>query len=256
MQKQILRPIAAVLLVFAAACSGGGKAAPSNPPAKALRVDASTAATIVGRVIFEGTPPANPAVKISGDPNFARANPDGLTVENYLVADGGLDNVFVHVKDGLGNYAFDPPTEAVKIEQQGCRYVPHVIGARVGQAVEIGNGDQTMHNVHSLPNTNGEFNLAQSRQGQKNVQTFTVPEVMIPLKCDLHSWMRAYVGVVEHPYFAVTAEGGKFELKNLPPGTYTVEAWHEKAGTRTQQVTIGPKETKEIGFSYTSTSSN
>jgi plastocyanin len=160
------------------------------------------------------------------------------------------------VKDGLGDYAFDAPAEPVKLDQQGCRYVPHVVGVRVGQPVEISNSDETTHNIHSLPETNREFNLAQYQKGQKNVETFTVSEVMIPLKCDLHSWMRAYIGVVEHPYFAVTTGGGKFELKNLPPGTYTVEAWHEKAGTQTQRVTVGEKETKEIGFTYKTTSAN
>jgi len=126
----------------------------------------------------------------------------------------------------------------------------------VGQPVEISNSDETTHNVHSLPETNREFNYAQFKKGQKNVETFTVPEVMIPLKCDLHGWMRAYLGIVEHPYFAVTADGGKFELKNVPPGTYTIEAWHEKAGTQTQQITVAQKETKEIGFTYKATSTN
>jgi plastocyanin len=257
MRFKILRSLPAALLVAAAACSSGDKPhAPSTPPAGAQHVDAATAGSIVGRVTFEGSPPENPPVKISGDPNCARANPNGLAFENYIVENGGLDNVFVRVKDGLGDYAFDAPAESVKLDQQGCRYVPHVVGVRVGQPVEISNSDETTHNIHSLPDMNREFNLAQYQKGQKNVETFTVSEVMIPLKCDLHSWMRAYIGVVEHPYFAVTTGGGKFELKNLPPGTYTVEAWHEKAGTQTQRVTVGEKETKEIGFTYKTTSAN
>ena len=249
---KFVRPVAAALLLAAAACSGAEEkpSAPAGPPPDAQRVDAATAGSIVGRVGFEGTAPENPAVKLSGDPLCTRAHPDGMNFENYVVKDGGLDNVFVYVKDGLGKYYFDVPAEPVKLDQQGCRYVPHVLGVRVGQPVEIANSDETTHNVHSLPDVNREFNFAQYVKDQKNLETFTAPEVMVRVKCDLHGWMSAYLGVVEHPFFAVTTDGGKFELKGLPPGTYTVETWHEKAGTKTQQVTIGPKESKEIGFTY------
>jgi plastocyanin len=205
---------------------------------------------VSGRVSFEGAVPENPPVKVSSDPACMRANANGLTFENYIVKDGGLDNVFVYVKDGLGNYYFDVPAEPVKLDQQGCRYTPHVLGVRVGQPVEIANSDETTHNVHALPDTNGEFNFAQYIKGQKTVKTFTAPEVMVPLKCDLHGWMNAFVGVVEHPYFAVTAGGGRFEIRNLPAGKYTIEAWHEKAGTRTQVVTVGEKESKDVTFTY------
>jgi plastocyanin len=207
-------------------------------------------------VAFEGDAPRNPTIRMTGDPLCARAHPDGMTFENFVIKDGGLDNVFVYVKDGLGNYHFDVPAEPVKLDQQGCRYVPHVLGARVGQAIEITNSDETTHNVHSLPDVNREFNIAQYVKDQKNTQTFTAPEVMIRIKCDLHGWMSAYVGVLEHPYFAVTTEGGKFELKGLPPGEYTIETWHEKAGTQTQKVTVGPKETKQIGVTYQADSAN
>lgn len=251
MQLRMLRPFAAALLLMGVGCSGDEKpAVPAAPPANAQRVDPATAAAIAGRVSFEGLAPKNPLVRISGDPMCVRASANGMVSENYVVTDGGLDNVFVYVKDGLGNYFFDVPAEPVKLDQQGCRYVPHVLGVRVGQPIEISNSDETTHNVHSLPDANREFNFAQLVKGQKNVQTFTTAEVMVPFRCDLHGWMNAYVGVVGHPYFAVTADGGKFELKGLPPGTYTVEAWHEKAGTQTQQVTIGPTESKEIGFTY------
>jgi len=195
-------------------------------------------------------------VKLSGDPMCTRAHASGLAFENYMVKDGGLDNVFVYVKNGLGNYHFDAPAQAVKLDQQGCRYMPHVIGIQVGQPLEIANSDDTMHNVHAMPEVNREFNHGQHVKDMKNIATFSTAEVMVPLKCDLHPWMKAYVGVVAHPYYAVTTDGGKFELKSLPPGTYTLEAWHEKAGTQTQQVTIGPKETRDVAFTFTSAAAN
>jgi len=158
--------------------------------------------------------------------------------------------VFVYVKDGLGNYVFDTPTETAKIDQKECRYHPHVFGMRVGQPLEIMNSDPTLHNIHALPKGNSEFNTGQPIQGMKTTHTFDKPEIMVPFKCDVHGWMNAYVGVLPHPYFAVTDKDGKFELKTLPPGTYTLEAWHEKLGTQTANVTLGPKESKDVTFSF------
>ena len=121
---------------------------------------------------------------------------------------------------------------------------------RVGQPLEIVNSDPTLHNIHAMPKANAEFNNGQPIQGMKTTHTFTAKEVMVPFKCDVHGWMNAYVGVLDHPYFAVTDKDGKFELKGLPPGTYTIEAWHEKLGTQTQSVTIGAKETKDVTFTF------
>jgi plastocyanin len=251
MKLKVLRGFAGVLLGAMAACSGDSKsAAPSTPPAGALRVDEAKAGNISGRVLFEGTPPVNPQVKLAADPTCMQANANGLAFETYAVKDGGLDNVFVYVKDGLGNYYFDTPTEPVKIDQQGCRYVPHVVGARVGQPIEFSNSDETLHNIHALANVNREFNFGQSIKGQRDKKVFTAREVMVLLKCDVHGWMQAYAGILDHPYFAVTSEGGKFQLKNLPAGTYTVEAWHEKLPAQTQTVTIGEKENKDVSFTF------
>ena len=251
MNQLVARPLLAVVIALAAAACGEKKdAAPVAPPPGALRVDVAKAGNVTGRVIFEGAPPENPPVKMSGDPRCMSANPNGLTFEHYMVKDGGLDNVFVYVKDGLGNYYFETPTEPVKVDQRGCQYTPHVFGARVGQPIEISNSDETMHNVHALPNVNREFNFGQHIKGMKNTEVFTAREVMVPLTCNVHTWMKAYGGIVEHPYFAVTSAGGKFELKNLPAGTYTIEAWHEKLPSQTQAVTIGEKETKQISFTF------
>jgi hypothetical protein len=246
----------AALLAAVTACSGSDSsksAEPSSPKAApdAKKVDASTAATITGRVLFEGTPPVNPVISMSSDPACVSANKGDITSERYVIDDGGLENVFVYIKDGLGNkYLFDTPTEAVKIDQKGCHYVPHVLGIRTTQPLEIVNSDNTMHNVHGMPETNREFNFGQPVPGMKNAVTFTTPEVLIPFKCDVHSWMAAYVGVVDHPYFAVSGNGGKFELRTIPPGTYTIEAVHEKLGRQSQTVTLGEKESKDIKFTF------
>jgi plastocyanin len=167
-----------------------------------------------------------------------------------VVADGKLANVFVYVKDGLGNYVYDQPTDKVTIDQQNCRYHPHVFGMRVGQTLIIKNSDDTLHNIHAMPKINTEFNEGEPIKGMTREKTFTAKEVMVPFKCDVHGWMNAYVGVLDHPYYALTDKDGKFELKSLPPGTYTIEAWHEKLGTMEQKVTLGQKETKDVSFTF------
>jgi hypothetical protein len=241
---------AAALLAVAGACGQPEPSAPAAAPADAPRVDESKAATLAGRVVVEGPLPANTTVRAASDPFCSRANQDGITVENYVVADGGLENVFVYVKDGLGAYRFDVPSEPVKLDQLGCRYTPHVFGVRTGQPIEISNSDETLHNVHALAEVNQEFNIGQPSAGMKNTRTFTAQEVMVTFKCDVHGWMNAYAGVVSHPYFAVTANGGRFELAKLPAGTYTVEAWHEKLGTQVQTVTLADNESKAITFTF------
>jgi plastocyanin len=245
---------AAIALALASAgCSGGSAPAPAGTAPNAPRVDEAKAGNVTGKVTYEG--PAVPAspVKLESDPACVKDHPEGLTIETVLVKDGGLENVFVYVKDGLGNYRFDPPTTPVTLDQKGCNYTPHVFGAQTGQPVEIVNSDPTMHNVHALAKVNQEFNFAQAFQGIKNTKTFTAPEVMVHFRCNVHGWMNAYGGIVAHPYYAVTANGGAFTLKNLPAGTYTIEAWHEKLGTETQTVTLGEKETKPVNFAFKAT---
>jgi plastocyanin len=243
-----------VCLAATIACGGSSdstKPAESAAPA-GQRVDAATAGSIKGTITLEGMAPKNEPIKMNADPVCVTQNKTPQFQETYTVGSDGksLGNVFVYVKDGLGSYAYDPPTEAAKIDQQNCRYHPHVFGMRVGQTLEIINSDPTLHNIHALPKGNSEFNTGQPIQGMKTTHVFDKPEVMVPFKCDVHGWMNAYVGVLPHPYFAVTKDDGKFELANLPPGTYTVEAWHEKLGPMTQSVTIGQKESKEITFAF------
>jgi plastocyanin len=242
------------------ACGGGSSetsnksgdaSAPSATPA-GQRVDTATAGTVKGVVTLDGTAPKNEAIKMNADPVCVRENKTPQFQETYIVGSDGksLGNVFVYVKDGLGNYVYDTPTTPAKIDQKECRYHPHVFGMRVGQPLEILNSDPTLHNIHAMPKSNSEFNNGQPIQGMKMTHTFDKKEVMVPFKCDVHGWMNAYVAVLDHPYFAVTGDDGKFELKDLPPGTYTIEAWHEKLGPMTQSVTLGQKETKDVTFSF------
>jgi hypothetical protein len=245
------------LAASVAACGGGqekasSSAEPSSPAAtpSGMKVDTSTAGNIAGVVMLDGTAPANEGIKMNADPTCLKAASGPQTQETYMVKDGNLGNVFVYVKDGLGNYVFDTPTESLKLDQQGCRYRPHVFGIRVNQPLEIINSDPTLHNIHAMPKANSEFNNGQPIQGMKMTHTFSAKEVMVPFKCDVHGWMNAYVGVLDHPYFAVSDENGKFALNSLPPGTYTIEAWHERLGTMTESVTIGANESKDIMFHF------
>jgi plastocyanin len=237
---------------FTAGCGGQQSPAPQAPPANAKRVDSSKAGALSGHILYKGAPVANAPVKLDSDPACVKQHPEGLTLDAVVVNNGGLENVFVYVKSGLGDYAFDTPATAVTLDQKGCSYTPHVFGVQTGQPVNIVNSDATMHNVHAMGTANQEFNFAQPFAGINNTKTFTAPEIMVHFKCNVHGWMSAYAGVVSHPYFAVSANGGAFELKSLPAGTYTVEAWHEKLGTKTQTVTIGEKEAKTVDFTFES----
>jgi hypothetical protein len=249
--------LALALAATVAACGGkqetsstsGEPSAPGGTPA-GQKVDSATAGEVSGTVALDGTAPMNEPIKMNADPVCVKENTTPQFQETYEAADGKLANVFVYIKDGLGNYVYDTPTEPATIDQMNCRYHPHVFGMRVNQPLTIVNSDPTLHNIHAIPKTNKEFNNGQPIQGMKMTHTFDTKEVMVPFKCDVHGWMNAYVGVLDHPYFAVTGKDGKFSLKTVPPGTYTIEAWHEKLGAMTQSVTVGPKDTKEITFTF------
>ena len=249
--------LAFALAASAAACGGGqepakpaDQAAPGAPAGQ--KVDAATASDVKGTVTLDGTAPKNAPIKMNADPVCVKANKDPQFQESYTVGGDGksLANVFVYVKDGLGNYVYDMPADPIVIDQKDCRYHPHVFGARVGQKLVIKNSDDTLHNIHALPKTNAEFNVAEPIKGMTQEHHFTAKEVMVPFKCEVHGWMNAYAGVLDHPYFAMTDKDGKFELKSLPPGTYTIEAWHEKLGTVEQRVTLGQKESKDVNFTF------
>lgn len=246
-------PLFTLSAALAVACGGSGSsesAAPKAPQGapSGTTVDRAKAGDISGRVTFEGAVPQAAELKITdpkcGDTGQPRRD------ASVVVENGALANVFVYVKDGLGNYAFDVPTEPVKLDQDGCIYTPRVLGVRVGQPLSVSNSDPAPHNVHAAAKVNQQVNTSQPFKGMVYTHSFSTREVMVPFKCDIHPWMMAYVGVVEHPYFAVTARDGTFSLRDLPPGTYTVEAWHEKLGTRTASVTVGEHESKELSFTF------
>ena len=209
------------------------------------------AGSVTGKVNFTGTAPQMEQVSMAADPVCAGLHSEPVYTETVVAnANGTLKNVFVYVKEGLEGQSFPAPTEAVTFDQHGCWYKPHVFGIQVGQPLQIVNSDSTLHNVHSLAEKSKQFNLGMPIQGMKLKKTFENPEVMAKFKCDVHPWMNAYVGILTHPYYSVTGEEGSFEIKNLPAGEYTIEAWHEQYGTQTQKVTVSGEEPVQVEFTF------
>ncbi len=239
-------------LVLAATLACGGSSTPAEPAPSGPVVDPATAASVAASVVFEGAVPAPVMVRLDGDPKCVAENGGMERPSESIVLGNGrsLQNVFVYVKDGLGNYAFPIPAEPVVLDQQKCRYTPRVLGVRVGQRLSIRNSDPLLHNVRSDGKINQPFNMSTPLQGMSFDRTFATREVMVPFRCDVHNWMSAWVGVLDHPFFGVTGADGRVALNGLPPGTYTIEAWHEELGARTQQITMGPKESKDVAFTF------
>ena len=205
------------------------------------------AATLSGRISFEGDAPARKRIRMRADPKCAALHRRAFYFKEVIVGDDGeLSNVFIHVKSGLEKKRYPVPREAVVFDQKGCWYEPHVLGIQVGQTLEILNSDPTTHNVNASP----EFNAAMPSVLKKITKKFKKANVMLKVKCNVHPWMTAFVGVMEHPFFSVSGEDGAFEIADLPAGDYVIEAWHEKLGTMTQEITIGEDESKEILFTF------
>jgi plastocyanin len=224
--------------------------APAAAPAAAAPAAAAGSATVTGKVAFEGTAPSMEKLKMDADAFCKGAHAAPAYSEEVVVnANNTLQWVLVYVKEGATG-TFPAPTTPVVIDQRGCQYHPHVFGIQTGQPLKILNSDATLHNIHALPKKNPEFNIGQPFQGMETVKKFDVPEVGVHFKCDVHKWMGAYAGVLNHPFFAVTNEQGTFELKNLPAGNYVIEAWHEKYGAQTQNVSITGSESKTVDFSF------
>jgi plastocyanin len=210
----------------------------------------SGAASLKGIVRFEGTVPKPKLISMSADPSCAKQHPSPVFAQEVVTdAKGDLQNVVVFVSEGLGDRTFDAPTQPVVVEQKGCMYQPHVLAVRANQPLHVVNDDPTSHNIHPTPANNREWNKAEP-PGSSVDESFAREEIAIPVKCNLHPWMHGYIAVFKHPYFAVTGKDGSFDLSSLPPGTYTIKAWHEKLGTSTQTITIGANETKEISVVF------
>jgi plastocyanin len=224
--------------------------APSGPAATtsapATPIDPATAATVGGTVKFDGPAPKPAKIDMSQDPNCQGSN----TAENVVVAGGHLANVFVYVKEGLGNRTFDVPKEAVTLTQSGCRYHPHVLGVMAGQTIKIVNSDPTTHNIHPTPKDNREWNESQATQAPPIEKNFAREEILLPVKCNQHPWMKMFVNVTKSPFYAVSGPDGKFEIKGLPPGDYTLAFVHEKLGEQTQKVTLAAKDSKVVEVTF------
>jgi hypothetical protein len=244
-----------ILLLFAVACGGGGgdggSAEGGDAGGEVTVVDPATAGTISGTVNFTGTAPEPQVIQMDAEPSCLEEYTEGPFTEEVVVNDNGtLANTFVYVKSGLEGMTFATPSEKVVLDQDGCRYIPHVLGVQTDQTIVIRNSDAVLHNIHPEPVNSRSFNVGQPTEGMETERSFPAAEVMIHVGCDVHSWMSAYVGVVDHPYFAVTGADGSFELPNLPPGDYVLESWHEEYGTQTMDVTVGESETVTADFTY------
>lgn len=201
---------------------------------------------------FEGPPPAPATLYMTLDPICDRVAPKGRPSETLLVdASGGIANVLVHVKSGLpGKTRWETPAEVARIEQKGCMFVPHVLAVRTGQDIEILNSDSTFYNVEAKAGSNHPFRVAMPGKGTSVQRSFASPEIAVKLKCNVHPWMSAYVGVFDHPFFAISAADGSFVLPRLPEGDYTIEAWHETLGVRSARVSVEEDETATVEFSF------
>ncbi|MCU1236022.1 MAG: hypothetical protein JWP63_3989 [Candidatus Solibacter sp.] len=227
--------------------------AASTAPVAYFHVDPTTAGTLSGSITFAGSKLAREAISMEAEQGCQQANA-GKTVYNPAVLVGkkaGLANAFVYIQAGLEDKKFEPVKEpAVVLDQQGCMFLPRVIGLRAGQSLDLKNGDTVAHNVHPMPQNNREWNQEQPPHAPDVEHRFARPEVMIPVKCNIHAWMHAWIGVVDHPYFAVTGPDGAFDWKNVPPGDYTISVWHEKLGTQEQKVHLAASGTAAVNFTY------
>jgi plastocyanin len=203
-----------------------------------------------GVVRFEGTTPKPTPINMAADPSCAKQHPSSVLSQDVVTdAKGRLQNVIVFIAEGLGSQTFNTPSQPVVIDQKGCMYQPHVLAMQANQPLEVVNDDPTSHNIHPVPSNNREWNKSEP-PGSKAEETFAREEIAIPVKCNIHPWMRGYVAVFKHPFFAVTRKDGSFDLGGLAPGNYTIKAWHEKLGTMTQKITIAANETKAVDFVF------
>ena len=243
-----MKVIASAAIVSAALGAGVNPGAPQS----GLKVDPATAATVSGRVVFDGPSAPRAKLPVEKDPYCVDAIGSSIASEAILVGDrGALRNVFVYIKDGL-----DRTTRSIRRPgrraDRGHANRRRTLGLQVGQPLVILNSDATLHNVHGRAMANQEFNIGQPVAGMRYTRTFTAPEIMVSLTSDIHSWMSAYVGVVPHPFFAVSGPDGSFAIDGVPSGTYVLEAWHETLGTATERVVVNTGQTTTVSFTFRS----
>lgn len=251
--------LCASLLVAAlvAGCGGGGEntGAPPPPPGGAATAgntfDMSKAnASVSGKISFEGTPPPNDKIQMSADPYCQQHAADNPTVETVKISDGGLENVIVYVSSGLpSGVTYAPTATPIDINQQNCHYIPHVFTVMTNQPLKVKNSDATLHNIHVWAEKNPTFNVGQAVKDMVSETKFTIAEMPVPVRCDVHKWMGAFAGVFDHPFHTVSKPGGSFEMK-LPPGNYEITAWHEKYGKKTMMVEVKDNDKKEVNFNF------
>jgi plastocyanin len=248
--KLFLTLLVGLAIVVVDKGSFGARGAAAAAGSSSARPDIGSVASVAGRVKFQGQLPQPTKVSMSADPSCANLHPGPMFSQDFVTgSDNTLGNVVVFISEGLGDRTFDVPAEAVTFEQKGCMYMPHVVALRANQTMKMVNSDHTTHNVHPTPANNREWNKAELA-GATMDETFAREEIAIPVKCNVHPWMKSYIAVFKHPYFAVTGKDGSFQLPNLPPGEYTVEAWHEKLGTMAQKITVAAGENKALDFTF------
>jgi len=254
--------IALSLLALGSACSNSGsdnKGGPSTNTSAEAGPYSGPTGTISGVISYNGTPPAPKKIDTTADPVCGQKNPNLMT-DDAIIKDGKVANTFVYIKEGtveggkkIGDYSWTTPTSEVQLDQNGCHYAPHVLGVMVNQKLKITNSDATQHNIHPTPKLNQEWNQTQANGAPPIEKAFTRSEVLIPVKCNQHPWMKAYIGVLKHPLFSVSSDTGAFEIKGVPPGKYTVVAWREGGANgeeKTMEVTVPANGSAKADFSF------
>lgn len=257
--------VSTLLLLALTACGGTSESPPTaEQPAERERPTPAAPAPAAGTAVADGTamisgtiryegkvPPPRP-IKMEADPGCSKKHGTPPNAEFLVLGEGNtMANVLVKVTGGLPEAGYAPPAEPAVLDQEGCLYVPHVVGVMVGQPLKILNSDGLLHNIHALPEVNQSFNQAMPASVTETVKTFTKPEPAFKIKCDVHPWMGAYIEVLSHPFFDVTDSSGRFEIAGLSAGTYQVEAWHEKLGSRTGTVAVADDETASADLTFT-----